>query len=116
MGTYGIPRNVKGEARILMVFSTKALIYSAIGASAGVIVYLILTTIGFNGIPGIIVGLILGAIGFSIATLKVPDTNAFEITKKTGGEAIDDVLRRAIKFKRNKNKIYVYMKGVNKDE
>ena len=35
MGTYNLPRNVKGEGRILFVFSTKALIYSTIGAVAG---------------------------------------------------------------------------------
>ena len=38
----------------------------------------------------------------------MPDTNAFEITKKTGGENIDDVIKRAIKFKMQRNKIYVY--------
>ena len=30
MGTYNLPRDVKGEGRILFVFSTKALIYSII--------------------------------------------------------------------------------------
>lgn len=29
---YQIPRNVKGEGRILFIFSTKALIYSGVGA------------------------------------------------------------------------------------
>ena len=32
MGTYMIPRNTKGEGRILFIFSTKALIYTAVGA------------------------------------------------------------------------------------
>lgn len=31
MGTHMIPRNTKGEGRILFVFSTKALIYTAVG-------------------------------------------------------------------------------------
>ena len=31
MGTYNIPRNVKGEGRILFIFSTKALISTAVG-------------------------------------------------------------------------------------
>ena len=52
--------------------------------------------------------LLLALIGFAIGTLKVPETNAFEITKKTGGENIDDVIRRAIKFKMNRNRIYIY--------
>ena len=37
MGTYYIPRNVKGESRILMVFSVKGLIYTAIGAAIGLL-------------------------------------------------------------------------------
>lgn len=32
MGTYMIPRNTKGEGRILFIFSTKALIYTVVGA------------------------------------------------------------------------------------
>ena len=40
----------------------------------------------------------------------MPETNSFEITRKTGGERIDDVILRAIKFKMKKNRIYVYTK------
>ncbi len=111
MGTYNLPRNVKGEGRILYIFSTKALIYTAIGIAVGLIFYLILNLIGLGMIGIIILGL-FGLIGFSIGTFKVPDTNSFEITKKTGGENIDDVIKRAIKFKMQKNKIYVYQKEV----
>ena len=32
---YQIPRNVKGEGRILFIFSTKALITTGIGAAVG---------------------------------------------------------------------------------
>lgn len=38
----------------------------------------------------------------------MPEANGLEITKKTGGENIDDVIIRWIKFKKNGNKIYVY--------
>ena len=31
MGTYNVPRNVKGEGRILFIFTTKSLIYSSRG-------------------------------------------------------------------------------------
>ena len=41
MGTYNIPRNVKGEGKILYVFSTKALIYTFIGAAIGGVLYLL---------------------------------------------------------------------------
>ncbi len=114
MGTYYIPRNVKGESRILMIFSVKGLIYTAIGAGIGLLFYFIFSAIGLN-ILGWICIAVLGAAGFVIGTLKVPNTNAFEITKKTGGENIDDVIKRAIKFKQAKKKIYVY-KEDTKDE
>lgn len=117
MGTYNLPRNVKGEGRILFIFSTKALVYAVVGAVIGLFFYLIFSLIGLTTV-GIIFVCIFGLIGFSIGTFKVPETNAFEITKKTGGENIDDVIRRAIKFKMKKNKIYVYQeeKKVRKEE
>lgn len=107
MGTYNLPRNVKGEGRILFVFSTKALIYTVIGASIGLIFFFITKLIGVEFI-GVILMILLGALGFIIATVKVPNTTAFEITKKTGGQNIDDVLKRLIRFKMKKNKIYCY--------
>lgn len=115
MQTYEIPRNYKGESRILYVFSTKALIYTAIGIVPGLILYFILNSLGI-GIVGIIITIICGAIGFAIGTFKVPDTRKFKFTEKTGGENIDDVIKRAIKFQKKKNKIYVYMKEEAKDE
>ena len=109
MGTYNLPRNVKGEGRILYVFSTKALIYTAVGIGIGLILYFLFNLVGL-GMIGIGAIGILGLIGFSIGTFKIPDTNTFEITKKTGGENIDDVIKRAIKFKMQKNKIYIYQR------
>ena len=107
MQTYEIPRNYKGEGRILYVFSTKGLIYTSVGAGIGLIFYLIFKMLGLSMI-GILITLVLAAIGFAIGTLKVPETTAFEITKKTGGENIDDVILRWIKFKKNGKKIYIY--------
>lgn len=107
MGTYNLPRNVKGEGRILFVFSTKALIYTVVGASIGLIFYFITNMLGL-GFIGVILMVLLAIVGFVIGTMKVPNTNAFDITKKTGGENIDDVLKRLIKFKMSKDKIYYY--------
>lgn len=112
MQSYYIPRNYKGEGRILYIFSTKAIIYTAIGAGVGLIFYFIFNLIGWN-IVGIIFDILFAAIGFSIATFKVPEIKNFEITKKTGGENIDDVIKRWIMFKKKKNKIYIY-KNINK--
>lgn len=107
MNTYNIPRDVKGEGRILFVFSTKALIYTTIGATIGGLFYLIFNLINMKTI-GILFVLLFGVIGFVIATFKVPDSTAFEITRKTGGENIDDVIKRYVKFKTEKGKIYIY--------
>lgn len=107
MQTYEIPRNYKGEGRILYIFSTKGLIYTSVGAGVGLIFYFILKMLGFSMV-GLIITLIFAAIGFAIGTLKVPESTAFEITKKTGGENIDDVILRWIRFKKNANKIYIY--------
>lgn len=116
MQTHEIPRNYKGEGRILYIFSTKGLIYTCVGAGIGLVFYFILKMLGFSMI-GLIITLIFGAIGFAIGTLRIPESTAFEITKKTGGENIDDVILRWIKFKKNNNKIYVYkLEEETKDE
>lgn len=116
MQTHEIPRNYKGEGRILYIFSTKGLIYTCVGSGIGLVFYFVLKMLGFSMI-GLIITLIFGAIGFAIGTLKIPESTAFEITKKTGGENIDDVILRWIKFKKNNNKIYVYkLEEETKDE
>lgn len=107
MQTYEIPRNYKGEGRILYIFSTKGLIYTCVGVAIGLIFYFILRMLGFSMV-GLVITVIFAAIGFAIGTFKVPESTAMEITKKTGGENIDDVILRWIKFKKNGNKIYVY--------
>lgn len=107
MQTYEIPRNYKGEGRILYIFSTKGLIYTAIGAGIGLIFFFLFKMLGLT-IVGLIITLIFGAIGFGIGTFKVPDSKAFELTRKTGGEAIDDIIIRWFRFKQKNNKIYVY--------
>lgn len=109
MGTYNLPRNVKGEGRILFIFSTKGLITTCIGGGIGLIFYAIFSLFGLKMV-GIIITLIFAAIGYAIGMLKVPNTNGLEITKKTGGENIDEVIMRYIKFKTNKKKYYVYTK------
>lgn len=115
MQTYEIPRNYKGESRILYIFSIKALIYTAIGIIPGLVLYFIFNLFGAK-IIGIVATVICGGIGFAIGTFKIPDTRKFKFTEKTGGENIDDIIKRAVKFKKKKNKIYVYMKEETKDE
>lgn len=45
----------------------------------------------------------------------MPNIESFNITRKTGGENIDDVIKRWVLFKKKKNKIYVYAKEETKD-
>ena len=113
MGTHEVPRNVKGEGRILYIFSTKALIYTAIAAAIGLIFYGIFNMIGLKVVATVIL-VLFALIGFVIGTFKIPEIESIKFTKKTGGERIDDVLMRAIKFKMKKNRIYTYTKEENK--
>lgn len=106
MGTYNLPRNVKGEGRILFIFSTKALILTFAGAVIGFFIYLIFSIINLK-IVGYVAIVLFGLIGFLVGTLKMPESSNFEITRKTGGENIDEVILRAIKFKMKKGKIYI---------
>ena len=115
MQIHEIPRDYKGESRILYIFSTKALMYTAIGAVPGLLIYFILKIFGASMV-GIIITVIFGAIGFAIGTFKIPDSRKFKFTEKTGGENIDEIIKRIIKFKKKKNRIYVYKKEETKDE
>ncbi len=109
MGTYNLPRNVKGEGRILFIFSTKSLITTCIGGAIGLVFYFIFKILGLT-LVGIVITLILALIGYAIGMFKIPDANGLEITRKTGGENLDDVIKRYIKFKKNNKKLYVYTK------
>ena len=82
-GPYNIPRNYKGEGKILYIFSTKGLIYTARGIAIGLLFFYIFRLIGMTTV-GFVVMAVFGAIGFAIATFKIPDTKKFEFTTKTG--------------------------------
>lgn len=107
MGTYNLPRNVKGEGRILFIFTGKSLIYAVVAGIVGILFYFILSLFNLN-IVGLAIIAGFALIGFAIGTFKVPDISKFEFTKKTGGENIDDIIKRAIKFKTKGKKIYIY--------
>ena len=98
------------NGRILFIFTPKSIILTVAGATIGFIFYYILKAILHKTLYGLIAVGICAFIGYSIGTFKMPETNSFEITRKTGGERIDDVILRAIKFKMKKNRIYVYKK------
>ena len=114
-GPYNIPRNTKGEGRFFYIFSTKALIVTAIFAVVGIAVSLIIYAVLLiarvrvsAALVCLIGAIIFGIFGFVISSLKIPDSNNFESTRKAGGEYIDQIILRFIKFKMKKNKIYTF--------
>lgn len=109
MGSYNLPRNVKGEGKILFIFSTKAFLFTGVGGGIGILFYWIFSLMKLKMV-GLVIALVLAFIGFAIGTFKVPDVQGLEIGRKAGGESLDDVIIRYIKFKKNNKKLYVYTK------
>lgn len=105
--SYNIPRNVKGEGRILYIFSYKAIIYTVVGIVVGLFFYLLFSLVGLKVVGYVFIG-VFAFIGYGIATFKMPNVNFLKGAKLAAGEQIDEVINRAIKFKMNKNKYYTY--------
>lgn len=108
MGTYYIPRNYRGESRILYIFTVKSLITTAVGAMIGAMFWALFKALGMN-IVGIVIMAVFALLGFAVGALKIPTIVAFPITKKIGGEPIGEIILRYMKFKKNR-KMYVYTK------
>lgn len=114
---YTIPRNTKGEARILLIFTKKSFLWTiAFGGIGLVFGYFPIGAICKHPFIGIAVTLVIALIGFGIGTLKMPNSTNFEIFRKTGGENIDEILKRAIRFKKNGKNLYLYHKGGKENE
>lgn len=107
MGTYNLPRNVKGEGRILFIFTPKSLLYAVIGAAIGLVFYVIFALMNLN-IVGVIMVALFALIGYGIAMLKVPNIGILKASKVVAGENMDDIIRRAVFFKKRGNRLYVY--------
>lgn len=113
MGTYYIPRNVKGESRILYIFTVKALITTIAGILIGFVLYLILSMVGLKKI-GIALIIIFALIGYGIGIIKVPTLAGIPITKKIGGEPLSEIILKYIKFQKNKS-VYTYIETKDKN-
>ena len=72
---------LRENGKILMIFSTRSLIYTAIGAVVGLILYGLFKAMGLN-IVGLVIMVVLSLIGFSIGTFKIPDNDNFNLTRK----------------------------------
>lgn len=104
MGTHLIPRaDVKGQDRFFIFFSVPGLIGTVLGMAIGYLFYAIFSVIGMTVI-GIAIMTLLGLAGFTIGQVKIPDTNAFPIFKKIGGEYVRDIILRYLKFNKTKKK------------
>lgn len=108
MGTYYIPRNYRGESRILYIFTVKSLITTAVGGMFGALFFLLFQAMNLTMVGVIIMG-VFAFIGYAIGALKIPTIVYIPITKKIGGEPIGEIIIRYIKFKKNR-KMYTYTK------
>ena len=113
MGTYYIPRNYKGETRILYIFTMKSLLTSVVGAMIGSIFFLIFTLLQMQ-VVGIVIMVIFALIGFCVGAFKIPTIVAFPVTKKIGGESVGEIILRYIKYKKTK-RIYLYTEEEDKE-
>ncbi len=67
MGTYYVPRNYKGESRILYIFTTKSLITTGVGALIGSVFFIIFGMILNYKMVGFIIMGIFGLLGWICA-------------------------------------------------
>jgi hypothetical protein len=105
--SYYIPSNkLKGENRILYIFTGKSLIYTLIGATIGILFYFLLSLLG-SKVAGIVILIILSLIGYGIGTIKMPTSGNTKLVKNVGGDSIDEIIFHYIMFKKNK-KVYSY--------
>lgn len=108
MSTHYIPKNLKGETRILLIFTVKSLITTALFALVGGIIFLILKSIKMTAL-GVIILAIFALMGYAIGTIKMPRITALKFTKNIEGDSIDEIVVRYIKFKMTR-KVYSYTK------
>ncbi len=108
LGTHLIPREIDGDARILLVFTPKGFIGTLIGLFAGFMFYQVSAALG-AAIVGWIVLFICATIGFVIGQVRIPESNTIPLFRKTGGDYIYAVIAKYFAFKK-KRKVYVYEK------
>ncbi len=107
-GSYFVPRSVKGESRILFIFTIKSFILTVVFALIGVLIWnLIGKFLSISLGVGLIIVVLIAGIGYIMGAVKIPDSPVMGPLRKAGGENILDILIRIILF-RGKKKIYLY--------
>ena len=107
MGTYYIPRNYKGETRILYIFSVKSLITTAVGAGVGSVFLFIFNMMGLQMV-GVVIMAIFALLGFVFGAVKIPTVVGIPITKKIGGEPLSEIFTRYLKYRQSRS-VYTYV-------
>ena len=82
MGTYYVPRNYKGESRILYIFTTKSLITTGVGALIGSVFFVIFGMILNYKTAGFIIMGLFGLLGWVYGAVKIPTIAGIAVTKK----------------------------------
>ena len=100
MSTHYIPKNLKGETRILIIFSTKSLITTAIFAAIGGLLFLIFKALSLT-ILGVVLLIVFALLGYAVGTIA--------FTKNVEGDSVDEIILRYAKFKASR-KVYSYTK------
>ncbi len=111
--TYTVPRSVKGESRLLYIFSIRSFVSTVVFGFVGFLIGSLLSLVGASGLIKVIMTAVFGIIGYGMATLVIPDTPIVGNLRKAGGEQVGEILLRIITFKRRK-KIYIYRYGGDK--
>ena len=107
-GAYFVPRSVKGETRLLFIFTIKSFVLTvAFGLIGALIWFLLSNFITVSLVVGLVLVGITGAIGYVIGAVTIPDSPVMGPLRKAGGENISDILLRLLVF-RGKKKIYLY--------
>lgn len=115
MNTYMIPREATNENRFLF-FSQEAAIFTLIGGVIGLVFVglfqLLASMLGVETLKYIGWGIcvLFAVIGYCLGTFKLPETNAFDFLKKAGGESLYTIVKRVLKFRKNR-KIYIFERG-----
>ena len=107
-GSYFVPRSVKGESRILYIFTIKSFAATLAFGLVGVLIYFILSSfLAISILGAIIIIAIFAVIGYALSAITIPDAPIMGPLRKAGGENIGAMLIRLVMFKRKK-KIYLY--------
>lgn len=112
LNTYIIPREATNENRFLF-FSQEALIFTLLGFVCGLFfvgLFTILASICNTEMLKYIgwgICVLFSGIGYCLGAFRLPESNAFDFLKKAGGESVYTIVKRVIKFKRNR-KIYIF--------